>query len=110
MEPWPPGPASGVLRRTCYGRFICEAIIAASNMTANTRPVVIPRNCPSSSVTVADSVEGEGSAVVVTVTVGTGVGDGSEVSGAVGSLVGSVCGSLVGEGEVCAGLTPVTGL
>ena len=89
-----------------HGLLICAASIAASNITARTIPVVRPRNCPSSSFTCPDTSEGEGWAVVVTVTVGCGVG----VAVSVGSLVGSLDGSLVGEGEVCAGLTPVAAL
>lgn len=84
------------------GRRIFEIRIAASNITTNTSPVVRPRYCPPSSST-TDAGEGEGGAVVVD------VGDG-EGSGLVGSGVGSVDGSGVGEGEVCAGLTPVTAL
>jgi hypothetical protein len=69
-------------------------------------PVVIAVNCSPSSFT--DSGAGAGVAVCVIVTVGAGVGvsDGDAVGE--GSCVAPLVGSLVGEGEIGAGVTTVT--
>jgi hypothetical protein len=85
---------------------------AAANIRSRTRPVVRPRNCPPSSLTVPDTSDGpEGWTVCVTVTVGAGDGDAVAVVVGVGVGVGSTVGTSQGPSEVgpyFAAETPLT--